>query len=106
MRAEQGSPPTLVLWTSLRRLNGVVLPEQGVGILQGFWWEIGPCEEIQQALVFSSLVQQEETLLFSVLPCSNQVLSVTQSGSQDPWASGLSGPKPVPQLVFVNPHKL
>lgn len=58
MRAEQGSPPTLVLWTSLRRLNGVALPEQGVGILQGFWWEIGPCEEIQEALVFSSLVQQ------------------------------------------------
>lgn len=31
----------------------------------------------------------------SVLPCSNQFLSVTQSGSQDLWASGLSGPKPV-----------
>ena len=36
--AERGTsrgPPALVLWTSLRNLNGRTLPEQGLGLLGG-----------------------------------------------------------------------
>lgn len=73
----------------------MALPEQGLGLLRGSHGAIGPCEEIQQALVFSSLVQQrgDTTVLSATLL---QLGSECEpSGSQGLWASELSGPKPV-----------
>lgn len=65
----------------------MALPEQGLGLLRGSHGEIGPCEEIQQALVFSRLVQQwGDTIVLSA--------TLLQLGSE-------CDPKRVPRPVGI-----
>lgn len=70
-RAHQRNPPTLVLWTSLKNPNGLTLPEQGTGLLQGF-----SCEREASAGRFSghqcspAESSRWEVPLCSVLPAT------------------------------------